>query len=101
MDNVFIELLWWSLKYECVCLHKLAAGLPVTREIGTWFNDYNEERVHSAFDDETSSGRRQTRRVFWLGSRTCCARGVLPVVGTLADRDVRQRVLTHTVFVSR
>ena len=26
MDNVFIEWLWRSLKYECVCLHAFETG---------------------------------------------------------------------------
>ena len=49
MDNVFIERLWRSLKYECVYLNELESGLEARRKIGDWFIDYNEERPHSAF----------------------------------------------------
>lgn len=28
LDNVFIERLWRSLKYECVCLHSVKPGPP-------------------------------------------------------------------------
>jgi putative transposase len=53
MDNIFIERLWRSLKYECVYLRDLETGIDATREIGRWLNCYNEDRPHSAFDDET------------------------------------------------
>ncbi|MCY4278692.1 MAG: hypothetical protein OXE81_12815 [Gammaproteobacteria bacterium] len=40
LDNIFIERLWRSLKYECVCLHELedgrhACGLPRPNHLGT------------------------------------------------------------------
>ena len=53
MDNIFIERLWRSLKYECVYLRELDTGLKATREIGAWFNYYNKDRPHSVFDDKT------------------------------------------------
>jgi putative transposase len=53
MDNIFIERLWRSLKYECVYLRDLETGIDASREIGRWLNYYNEDRPHSAFDDET------------------------------------------------
>ena len=52
MDNVFIERLWRSLKYECVYLRDLASGVQAQQEIGTWIKYYNEERPHSAFADD-------------------------------------------------
>lgn len=53
MDNVFIERLWRSLKYECVYLRDLETGSEARREIGTWFTYYNEDRPHSALGDRT------------------------------------------------
>jgi len=52
MDNVFIERLWRSLKYECVYLRDLASGVQAQQEIGTWIKYYNEERPHSVFADD-------------------------------------------------
>jgi putative transposase len=52
MDNVFVERLWRSLKYECVYLRDLESGIGAQREIGSWFSYYNEERPHSALDDD-------------------------------------------------
>ena len=53
MDNVFIERLWRSLKYECVYLRDLVTGSQARREIGTWFTYYDEDRPHSALGDKT------------------------------------------------
>ena len=47
MDNVFIERLWRSLKYECVYLRDLDSGFEAGRQIGIWISYYNEERPHS------------------------------------------------------
>ena len=49
MDNVFIERLWRSLKYECVYLHAFQDGLQARQAIDTWVRYYNEERPHSTF----------------------------------------------------
>ncbi len=53
MDNVFIERLWRSLKYECVYLREFATGHDAHREIGIWLNYYNTERPHSSLLDMT------------------------------------------------
>ena len=36
MDNIFIERLWRSLKYEAVYLHEIADGFQARRLIGDW-----------------------------------------------------------------
>ena len=48
-DNVFIERLWRSLKYECVYLHAFADFGEARDGIGAWVRYYNGERPHSAF----------------------------------------------------
>lgn len=53
IDNVFVERLWRSLKYECVYLRELATGSEARQEIGTWFTYYNDERPHSALGGRT------------------------------------------------
>ena len=52
MDNVFIERLWRSLKYECVYLHAFHDGSQARQTIGTWLKYYNEERPHSTLADD-------------------------------------------------
>jgi putative transposase len=41
MDNIFIERLWRSLKYEAVYLHEMTDGFAAERVIGTWIDFYN------------------------------------------------------------
>jgi putative transposase len=53
MDNIFIERLWRSLKYEAVYLHEMTDGFAAERVIGTWIDFYNTERPHSALDGAT------------------------------------------------
>ena len=53
LDNIFIERLWRSLKYEAVYLHELADGRDAARIIGSWVSFYNELRPHSALGGRT------------------------------------------------
>ena len=53
LDNIFIERLWRSLKYEAVYLHEMTDGFAAERVIGQWIEFYNTERPHSALDGRT------------------------------------------------
>ena len=53
MDNIFIERLWRSLKYEAIYLHEIADGLTARRLIRDWVVFYNAERPHAALGGRT------------------------------------------------
>jgi putative transposase len=53
MDNVFIERLWRSMKYECVYLNALETGAQARSEIAAWLDFYNHDRPHSTFNGRT------------------------------------------------
>jgi putative transposase len=53
MDNIFIERLWRSLKYEAVYLHELTDGFKAERVIRDWMGFYNTERPHSSLAGQT------------------------------------------------
>ena len=53
LDNVFIERLWRSLKYEAVYLHELTDGFEAERVIGAWMTFYTDVRPHSALGGRT------------------------------------------------
>ena len=53
MDNVFIERLWRSLKYECVYLHAFENGLALHAGLAQWVGHYNSMRPHSALGGRT------------------------------------------------
>ena len=47
MDNVVIERLWRSLKYECVYLHAFETGSELRVGLTRWIGYYNADRPHS------------------------------------------------------
>jgi putative transposase len=53
MDNVFIERLWRSLKYEDVYLQGYADGHEAKAGIARWIGFYNDSRPHQALDNRT------------------------------------------------
>ena len=53
MDNVFIERLWRSLKYECIYLHVFETGSELRAGLARWIGYYNGQRPHSALGGKT------------------------------------------------
>ena len=52
-DNIFIERLWWTLKYQYLYLWSFANGSELRQGLGQWFKFYNAERSHQALDNLT------------------------------------------------
>ena len=48
IDNVFIERLWKSVKYEHVYLHSPADGVELNEGLSRYFTFYNRERLHQS-----------------------------------------------------
>ena len=74
MDNIFIERLWRSLKYEDVYLHAYASVAEARAGIAAWLRFYNEERLHQAH------GYRTPRQIYeaqcpWTGGRSAAPNG--------------------------
>jgi putative transposase len=63
-DNLFIERLWRSLKYEEVYLKAYAGGKEARAGIGEYFDFYNLERPHQALGYQTPA------EVFIKGKKT-------------------------------
>ena len=61
LDNIFIERLWRSLKYEAVYLYELRDGPDAQRIIGSWIDFYNEARP-ALVAGRTDAGRGLSRR---------------------------------------
>lgn len=53
LDNVFVERLWWSLKYEDVYLHDYTDVREAFTGIDKWLGFYNFERGHQSLADQT------------------------------------------------
>ena len=53
IDNIFIERLWRSVKYEHVYLFPASDGLECYQGLKTYFKYYNDERRHQSLKDKT------------------------------------------------
>ena len=73
MDNIFVERLWRSLKYEEVYLNAYATVAEAKAGIGAWLTFYNEERQHQ------SLGYRTPRQIYeedlWICGRSASPNG--------------------------
>ena len=52
LDNIFIERLWRSIKYEEVHLKAYADGREARTGIGFWMTFYNDRRPHQAMNNQ-------------------------------------------------
>lgn len=52
-DNIFVERLWRSVKYEEVYLHQYTTVSEARRNLEQYFRFYNTERLHEALDYRT------------------------------------------------
>jgi putative transposase len=53
VDNVFVERLWRSVKYEEVYLHAYDTVTQARQGLERYFRFYNERRPHSSLDGKT------------------------------------------------
>ena len=59
MDNIFIERLWRSVKYEKIYLHDFQNVKELVKELKQYFDFYNFERTHQSLEDKTPA------EVYW------------------------------------
>lgn len=55
IDNIFIERLWRSVKYENVYLQSYSDGIALYQGLENYFTFYNEQRFHQSLDYKTPS----------------------------------------------
>jgi len=64
LDNIFVERLWRSLKYECVYLHAWETGSEAKAGVRKWIAFYNHKRPHSAL------GGKPPAVIYWQRNET-------------------------------
>ena len=52
-DNIFVERLWWTVKYHYIYLYAFENGLQLRNGLNEWFRFYNQDRSHQALDNLT------------------------------------------------
>src|SRR3954462_2625063 len=82
LDNIFIERLWRSLKYEEVFIKAYATVAEVRTGIGGYLILYNDERPHQALGYRTPREVFEAGAVLWICGRsaspTGCASPMFP-----------------------
>ncbi|PKP67222.1 MAG: IS3 family transposase [Alphaproteobacteria bacterium HGW-Alphaproteobacteria-5] len=63
IDNVFVERLWRSLKYEDVYLKAYETGKALREGLKTYFMLFNKERPHQSLDDMTPNEKYYENRL--------------------------------------
>ena len=53
LDNIFVERLWRSVKYEEVYIKDYQSVLDAVSNLRAYFTFYNQERLHQALDYQT------------------------------------------------
>jgi putative transposase len=53
VDNIFIERLWRTVKYEHIYLNVYEDGLSLFKGLQQYFSFYNDVRRHQSLNDET------------------------------------------------
>lgn len=53
LDNIFIERLWRTVKYELIYLHEFKNGVELYKSLQSYFEFYNNERPHQSLDYKT------------------------------------------------
>ena len=53
IDNIFIERLWRSVKYECIYINVFEDGVKLYEGLNQYFTFYNNERIHQSLDYKT------------------------------------------------
>jgi putative transposase len=79
MDNIFIERLWRSLKYEEVYLHAYATVAEAKAGIGSWFRFYNEGRQHQSLGYRTPQ-QVYTAECLWICGQSASPTGCASLV---------------------
>jgi putative transposase len=66
LDNIFIERLWRSLKYEEVYLKAYASVADARQSMGLWLAFYNDLRKHQTFKYKTPAEVYAASRALWI-----------------------------------
>ncbi len=68
LDNIFVERLWRSVKYEEVYLNDYGSVSEAREKLGRYFNLYNNHRLHQSFDYNTPASVYYAKKGVVVGS---------------------------------
>lgn len=53
LDNIFVERLWWTVKYEYIYLQEINTVQEARLGLQNYFHFYNHERIHQSLGYRT------------------------------------------------
>jgi putative transposase len=80
-DNILVERLWRTVKYEEIYLREYCDGLELIRSLRKYFDYYNNSRPHSSLDYRTPA------EVYWHGRDSLCSASATPSLRKAKDSD--------------
>jgi len=66
LDNILIERLWRTVKYEEVYLKDYRCPLEVRESLGRYFDFYNQQRLHQSLDVHLQRCMRSSERANYV-----------------------------------
>ena len=104
LDNVFVERLWRSLKYEEVYLHAYDSVAEAKAGIGAWMTFYNQDRLHQGLGERTPAEVYAARGPWTCGRSAppngCAAPGSLRTPGTCSPATTCPQAQQQQAFDS-
>jgi putative transposase len=94
MDNIFIERLWRSLKYEEIYLHAYASVAEAKAGIGSWFRFYNEGRQHQSLGYRTPQ-QVYTAECLWICGQSASPTGCASLVSRARSKNAEMLAFAH------
>src|SRR5271169_1475406 len=94
LDNIFIERLWRSLKYEEVFIKAYGSVAEARRGIGGWLAFYNDERPHQALDYRTPRAIFEGEACDIVDNTSASLRSAV-ALSTMSQAQQQQKVLTN------
>jgi putative transposase len=89
-DNILVERLWRTVKYEEVYLREYADGHELIRSLRRYFEYYNNQRPHSSLDYRTPS------EVYFEGCDSLCFASAAPSLRKAKELDKSLQLTPYT-----
>jgi putative transposase len=95
LDNIFIERLWRSLKYEEVFIKAYGSVAEARRSIGGWLGFYNDERPHQALSYRTPREVFETAACVYVDNASASLRCAHALPTYTQAQQQEEKVLTE------
>jgi len=89
-DNILVERLWRTVKYEEIYLKEYCGGLELIRSLRKYFDYYNNSRPHSSLDYRTPA------EVYFAGRDSLCFASATPSLRKAKELDKSLQLIPYS-----